>query len=411
MRTAHPRPVRFPTASSLRSLIALGLVTSSLALGSSTVAGCSQPMLEEEEGSGSDAVSVGEERFDRNELMSDAALTDTKGMTAREVQAFFDKTPWNTKSGLAAYEENGRTAAQIFHAAAVRNGINPLALLVRAQMEQGLVSKTSVSADKVQKVFGCGCADNEACKPKYAGLEAQAECAAGTMKRSMAASRTSPGTAGGWVIGKAKKSLDGVSITPKNAATAALYTYTPWVGELGGGQKDVGGASLHHVVWKRFAEFVKYEAPESPSSSTTTEEPEMPELPEVPPLDPELTPDAGTGTGTGQTADAGAKTPTPPPAAPPVAPPADGSEDKELVGGETPPPVVEPPPPRSSTQSTTPAGDGDDEDGVTKKPREAAISGGCSATPKANAGTHSFSALALGALGIVVGRRRRRARA
>ncbi len=41
---------------------------------------------------------------------------------------------------------------------------------------------------------------------------------------------------------------------PKNAATATLYTYTPWVGESGGGKAGVGGTSLYFRVLERFAD-------------------------------------------------------------------------------------------------------------------------------------------------------------
>lgn len=104
------------------------------------------------------------------------------------------------------------------------------------------------------------------------GFDNQAECAAGTLSRSMDRAVTSTGTVSGWARNGAKATQDGVIVTPKNAATAALYTYTPWVGEAGGGREGVGGASLRFAVWDRFATAVGYGAWARPTETPRTSE-------------------------------------------------------------------------------------------------------------------------------------------
>lgn len=193
-----------------------------------------------------------EAQFNKNNVISDAELQGST-MTVVEVQRFLDKTPYGTKSALASYTENGQTAAQIIHAEALKYKISPIAMLARLQTEQALVSKTTAAKSVTDIAFGCGCPDSASCGPKYYGLENQAACAAGSLRRSIDRQTTGT-TISGWKKGVAKKSQDQVEILPENAATAALYTYTPWVGESGGGKTGVGGTSLYFKVLKRFTD-------------------------------------------------------------------------------------------------------------------------------------------------------------
>jgi hypothetical protein len=211
-----------------------------------------------EEAVGGDRASVTQAAFDKNAVLTDTALRDTAAMSADDIQAFLEKTPWGHPSVLATYEEDGKTAAEIMHEAATKHGINPLELLVRVQMEQSLVYKKTASAEAISIAFGCGCPHSPVCSSKYEGFANQADCAAGTLSRSMDRALTSNGTASGWKKGEEKLTQDSVEVVPTNAATAALYTYTPWVGEAGGGRKGIGGASLHYQVWNRFADATGY---------------------------------------------------------------------------------------------------------------------------------------------------------
>ncbi|MDB4935270.1 MAG: hypothetical protein JWP87_2242 [Labilithrix sp.] len=385
------------------------------------LAACAAPASEP--ASKGTASAVSDRPFDRNAVIDDKSMRDAEAMTVADVQKFLDKTPWGTKSALAKYTENGKTAAEIMVEAAQTHGINPLEMLVRVQMEQGLVSKTTAAATTISLAFGCGCPHSPVCSDKYRGFANQADCAAGTMRRSMDKALTSSGTVSGWSRGKTKASEDGLTILPKNAATAALYTYTPWVGEAGGGKEGVGGVSLHAQVWDRFAESVSYGAWAPPANAGSTQQAEAdagaadPEPTEDPPVDnggngggedpapeadaaPPPRADAGpTGDGTGADSDAGTdKTGS-------KGAPEDGSEDGNILGEGSAPPASNAPPP--STKSKTPSRpeelpEASEEELAAKKKADA----GCSTTGHGGSSNGLLIAGAL-ALSVLASRRRR----
>ena len=403
-----------------KSLGILGLSGGALLLG--TLAACSAPPPEPSKGTSS---SVTERPFDRNAVLDDKSMRDPEAMTSADVQKFLDKTPWGTKSALAKYTEGGKTAAQIMTVAAKQHGINPLEMLVRVQMEQGLISKTTATATTIGIAFGCGCPHSAVCSDKYRGFANQADCAAGTLRRSMDKALTSTGTVSGWARSKTKNTEDGVAIIPKNAVTAALYTYTPWVGEAGGGKQGVGGVSLHAQVWDRFAESVSYGAwavqagngedagarEDAAATADATAAPEPTENDagppvEEPPPDPDPSADAGTGND-----DAGPRTDGDAGESGSKGAPEDGSEDDEILKEGSTPPASNAPPP--STKSKTPSKpeelpQASEEELAAKAKADA----GCSVRPSTSSSTGANgSALLVGiALALVASRRARRAK-
>jgi hypothetical protein len=279
------------------------------------VVACSPAREENDEGAA--ALNGEQPTFDLDDVLDDASLQDAEAMTAEQVQNFLDAPPTGTRSVLATYNEGGRSAASIMVDTALKYDINPLELLVRVQMEQSLIGSATAASSRLGAAFGCGCPDEASCIPRFKGFVNQANCAAETLSLSMARARTAEGTRGGWAIQKSKNSRDGLSITPKNAATAALYTYTPWVGEAGGGKKGIGGSSLHFAIWNRFASAVGYTSPRLRGTVAVTAPPARP--PESPPAPPNPNPnepapanpsDDGAAVGPIHGADAG----TPPPA-------------------------------------------------------------------------------------------------
>ncbi len=360
--------------------------------------------------SGSAATDV--ETFDANKLLTDKALRDATALTADDVQSFLEKTPSGTKSALADLKEDGRTAATILVEAAVANDINPLELLVRAQMHQGLIARKSGSKSEFDTALGCGCSDGDKCSDAYKGFAKQANCAAGVLNRAMKAAAAPPGTVTGWQVGKSKATEDGVTIKPENAATAALYTYTPYVGEGGGGKvADAGGAYLHFEVWTNYATFLKYEAKaRAATDGGTRSEPDA--EPAADAAADATADDAAPNGDPDRDADPGPKTdpkadgpPEDGPKTDPKAdgPPEDGSEDSDIIGEGTSPP--EDNAPREAKTGAKPsdltrATDAE----VASKPK----SGGCSTTSQ---GGDSSSILAGGAaLALMFSRRRRSSR-
>lgn len=376
-----------------------------LGLAAAVGVACSSPAPDD--GARGASAKVTQGAFDKNAVLDDVSLRDVDAMTAEDVQAFLDETPWGTRSALATYEVEGKTAAQIIHATAVKHGINPLELLVRLQMEQGLIRKTTATDATIDVAFGCGCPHSPVCSDKYMGFENQAECAAGTLSRSMDRAVTSTGTVSGWARSRAKQTEDGVTVTPKNAATAALYTYTPWVGEAGGGREGVGGASLHFSVWDRFATAVGYGAWATPTETPRTSETDA----GAPSSDTDAAAPGDPGEGEEETADASA-----PPAsdagtrgdAAPKdegAPPSDGSDDGEILGEGSAPPASNGAPPKSSS----PGRRGPEElpeateEELAGKPKS---TGGCSTT--GSNGHGDAAAIALATAAVIVAARRRR---
>lgn len=377
------------------------------------LAACSIQTGEDAASSGS---RVSRDTFDKDDVLDDRTMSDSEAMTVGDVQAFLDKTPWGNASVLATYEEGGRSAAQIMVDAAQKHGINPLELLVRVQMEQGLVRKTSASERTISLAFGCGCPHAPVCKTspeRYTGFANQAECAAGTMRRSMDRALTSKGTASGWARNRAKTTEDGITIVPANATTAALYTYTPWVGEAGGGREGVGGVSLHHRVWSSFAAAI------AEPEETTTADAGAPDAmhgedagevePPTPTPDSGATdsgsppaPDAGApaDAGSSEQADAGSGSSE---GEGTEGPPEDGSDDDDILGeGSAPPADNDAPPPRSRRPSSEEdEGESEADLGATPTANQ-----GCSTTGGGAASNGALVGLALAAA-LVASRRRR----
>jgi hypothetical protein len=179
--------------------------------------------------------------FDPNTLIdSTASLTDPTALPMEsDIQAFLLQTPYGGASFLATYASNGVTAARAIAVAASTYQINPLLFLVRAEMDQVLISMPSYPAPaaRVEYAFGCGCSvtpsqtePNPTCDPSLAGFDKQVDCLASTMRSYLDGVCGANGqTPGGWAEGAAMTTLDGVSVTPANQATAALYQYTPLV--------------------------------------------------------------------------------------------------------------------------------------------------------------------------------------
>lgn len=185
--------------------------------------------------------------FDRHLVLSDLFFEDTNSMNAEGIQNFFENTPYGTRSWLASASFEGKRAADLIMEASLEFGINPMLLLLRLQVEQGLVSKTvRPSASRVEKALGCGCPDNRPCMAQFRGFRNQMRCGAETHRKLFDQSKDG----GAWSAGKAKRTLDPLSVTPRNHATAALYAYTPWVLQNRGGNWlvwNIGRRYLQHL--------------------------------------------------------------------------------------------------------------------------------------------------------------------
>lgn len=174
--------------------------------------------------------------FDVGDVIDDHLFEDAGYMSLDEVQGFLEATPYGRASFLATHPVGQRTTAEAIVDAAWRNSISPLVLLTKLQVEMALVGMDSApSTRRVDFAMGCGCPDHRACSEEWRGLDKQIDCAAGVFRGYLDDLDEKGATVAGWAVGKAKRTLDPVAVTPANRATAALYTYTPWVLQGRGG--------------------------------------------------------------------------------------------------------------------------------------------------------------------------------
>jgi hypothetical protein len=237
--------------------------------------------------------------FTRNNIVSDAIFTN-EDLTGDMVQGFLENAPYfgGIRSWLADVEVDGVRASDALVAAAKAEGINPLMLLSRLQVEKGVVSKTvRPSQHSIDYTMGCGCHDNQACNTAFKGFDKQMACAANTLRKHFDASTANTGE---WRKDRGTKTLDPITVTPANHATASLYSYTPWV------LQGAGGNWLVWNVTKKYANAFASVLPAPPNPGDTT--PDAPTPPDPAPTDtspeqPDPTaPDAWVGTSCQNTA-------------------------------------------------------------------------------------------------------------
>jgi hypothetical protein len=178
--------------------------------------------------------------FDKDRLMEDTFYAAKGWATSDEIQRFLENTVWGRRSWLATEKivlvGDGPDGAPISVADAIAktaeaHGINPLLLLARMQVEKSLVSPSEAPSDAVRS-FGLGCHKVTAehpngLDPSVAPLNIQLECGAQTLETQLKKARAGQNQ---FTIDRDAKTQDGVEIHPENAATSALYSYTPLEG-------------------------------------------------------------------------------------------------------------------------------------------------------------------------------------
>ena len=171
--------------------------------------------------------------FDDRLVIPDDFFVDVDAIDGDGLQQFFETSPYGRRSWLADAKVGDLRAADAIVAGARAEGINPLVMVARMQVEQSLVSKSAPpSQKKIDYAFGCGCPDNRPCNEAYRGLDKQIQCSAHTLARWYQGSIDGDAE---WVAGRGRRTLDKIWVVPGNHATASLYAYTPWVLRGSGG--------------------------------------------------------------------------------------------------------------------------------------------------------------------------------
>lgn len=195
--------------------------------------------------------------FNKNSIITNLDLTDSRSMTPAYIQSFI-RNLGGVLGQVRATDSTGvsKTAGQLILEASQRYKVNPKVFLVMIEKEMGLVRSvrtwTSSTQWRVDHALGYACPDSTGCSAAGAGFARQVDKFGSTVRKYLT-DLSDPGrgyqTISGWAVGRTKTTLDGISVTPQNQATASLYTYNPWVGKYGGGDPRWGANSLFAKLW------------------------------------------------------------------------------------------------------------------------------------------------------------------
>lgn len=166
-----------------------------------------------------------------NYLMTDEEFIDYDYLTKDQIQEFLEQ-----KGSILAKRIEGKLFSEEVIKATKKYEVNPLLLLARAQVEQGLVSETKENKRKLSRVMGYGCLDNGITLRKGLGFSEQIENCARILKKHYDAFEK-----GAVVIVDGSKKA---KVEPRNRATFSLLKYTPWTSN--------GGNSLFRKVYDNY---------------------------------------------------------------------------------------------------------------------------------------------------------------
>lgn len=173
--------------------------------------------------------------FNKNFVISDEEMFDTNSMSLGEIQKFFESRGSGLTNYLALDVDGAfRTAAEVIWRAATTFNLNPKFLLVLIQKEQSLVEDKTVTQYQLDWATGFSRCDN--CSANHPDLQGkkgfaqQVYYAAQRIREKYVADIETKGkTVTGFGQGVSKIVDRRVKVTPKNKATAILYTYTPHI--------------------------------------------------------------------------------------------------------------------------------------------------------------------------------------
>ena len=240
----------------LASATAIALVLAALSAGvvPSAVATETAPITTEQTVPGQIAETANLAEFKPGHIISDAKFFDSGTMTETQIQQFLESKVPTCQAGytcLKDWYDTSRTtsadamcgaysggirerASAIIYKVARACGLNPQAILVILQKEQGLVTHVWPSEWRYTIAMGQGCPDTAACDTRYYGFFNQVYGAAWQLKRYANPPGTSqyftwyaPGNT--WNVRWHPNAACGSApVYIQNQATADLYYYTPY---------------------------------------------------------------------------------------------------------------------------------------------------------------------------------------
>ena len=170
---------------------------------------------------------VGKATFKANNVITNVNFSAIDSLDQAGVQSFL-AAQTGILDTYKARDHAGvkRSAAAIIWRAARHWLVSPKVILATLQKEQGLLSATKPSTATLAWAMGCGVPDSGSRQATYQGFGKQIWYGAESLRNG----------GKGWHAGISKVCGDG-TVKPAARASLALYTYTPWIGVNGGGNK------------------------------------------------------------------------------------------------------------------------------------------------------------------------------
>lgn len=170
--------------------------------------------------------------FNPNFIISDSDLTNKNALDLTQIQQFLKKGFLGSYV-TADHQGIQRTAADIIYHTAQNVGINPKFLIVLLQKEQSLIQSQSPTDKQLDWATGYAvcddCSMNDPAIARWKGFGKQVNSAALQFVEGYLADIAKTGTTKGRYGPGVEVEISGQKIVPENAATAAMYAYTPHV--------------------------------------------------------------------------------------------------------------------------------------------------------------------------------------
>jgi len=190
--------------------------------------------------------------FDPSYIISDSNFYDGTSMTGDQIQSFLVSRGSASCTGATclknlslssasraadgvcrAYQGGRLRFADVLARVSTACGINPKVLLVTLEKEQSLITTaTTPTRARLDRALGYGCPDTAPCDPAFQGLDRQVYAAARQFKNYSVASDFFTWFPVGRPVAVAYQAnapqCGSSQVVIKNAATAALYYYTPY---------------------------------------------------------------------------------------------------------------------------------------------------------------------------------------
>jgi hypothetical protein len=168
--------------------------------------------------------------FNPANIISDFEFTDAFSLGLNQIEQILEKGALADME-LENWEGELSTAAEIIYEAATDHLISPKALLVMLQKEQSLVEDDDPSQDQLDWAMGYAvcddCSKSDPAIQRWRGFGKQVNSAALQFTEGYLADIEETGTTLGTYGPGVPIEINGEIIIPENAATAALYAYTP----------------------------------------------------------------------------------------------------------------------------------------------------------------------------------------